>query len=77
VQQAVTRPHGVQKVFKEIDRVLILACGTNYYSGLTAKYSSGPTVNCSLVLGACGQVDLMGSLSEIRNNAADPVTQNV
>jgi len=25
-------------VFKEIDRVLILACGTSYYSGLTAKY---------------------------------------
>ena len=26
------------KVFKEIDRVLILACGTSYYSGCTAKY---------------------------------------
>jgi glutamine---fructose-6-phosphate transaminase (isomerizing) len=26
------------KVFKQIDRVLILACGTSYYSGLTAKY---------------------------------------
>ncbi|MFL9924125.1 glutamine--fructose-6-phosphate transaminase (isomerizing) [Herbaspirillum lusitanum] len=26
------------KVFKEIDSVLILACGTSYYSGLTAKY---------------------------------------
>ncbi|MCS0592602.1 glutamine--fructose-6-phosphate transaminase (isomerizing) [Massilia norwichensis] len=26
------------RVFKEIDRVLILACGTSYYSGLTAKY---------------------------------------
>lgn len=26
------------KVFKEIDRVLILACGTSYYSGSTAKY---------------------------------------
>jgi glucosamine--fructose-6-phosphate aminotransferase (isomerizing) len=25
-------------VFKEIDRVLILACGTSYYAGLTAKY---------------------------------------
>ena len=25
-------------VFAEIDRVLILACGTSYYSGLTAKY---------------------------------------
>lgn len=26
------------KVFKEIDSLLILACGTSYYSGLTAKY---------------------------------------
>jgi glutamine---fructose-6-phosphate transaminase (isomerizing) len=26
------------KVFKRIDRVLILACGTSYYAGLTAKY---------------------------------------
>ena len=26
------------RVFKEIDRVLILACGTSYYSGSTAKY---------------------------------------
>jgi glucosamine--fructose-6-phosphate aminotransferase (isomerizing) len=26
------------KVFKEIDSVLILACGTSYYSGCTAKY---------------------------------------
>ncbi|HYD81647.1 MAG TPA: glutamine--fructose-6-phosphate transaminase (isomerizing) [Paucimonas sp.] len=26
------------KVFKKIDSVLILACGTSYYSGLTAKY---------------------------------------
>ncbi len=26
------------RVFKEIDSVLILACGTSYYSGLTAKY---------------------------------------
>jgi glucosamine--fructose-6-phosphate aminotransferase (isomerizing) len=25
-------------VFKNIDRVLILACGTSYYAGLTAKY---------------------------------------
>jgi len=25
-------------VFKDIDRVLILACGTSYYAGLTAKY---------------------------------------
>ena len=29
---------GAYKVFKEIDRVLILACGTSYYRGLTAKY---------------------------------------
>ena len=26
------------RVFKEIDKVLILACGTRYYSGCTAKY---------------------------------------
>ncbi len=26
------------KVFKQIDRVLIIACGTSYYAGLTAKY---------------------------------------
>ena len=26
------------RVFKDIDRVLILACGTSYYSGSTAKY---------------------------------------
>jgi glucosamine--fructose-6-phosphate aminotransferase (isomerizing) len=26
------------RVFSEIDSVLILACGTSYYSGLTAKY---------------------------------------
>jgi len=26
------------RVFKEIDRVLILACGTSYYSGCAAKY---------------------------------------
>ena len=26
------------KVFKSVDSVLILACGTSYYSGLTAKY---------------------------------------
>jgi glutamine---fructose-6-phosphate transaminase (isomerizing) len=25
-------------VFKQIDRILILACGTSYYAGLTAKY---------------------------------------
>ena len=29
---------GAYGVFKEIDRVLILACGTSYYAGLTAKY---------------------------------------
>jgi glutamine---fructose-6-phosphate transaminase (isomerizing) len=29
---------GAYRVFKEIDRVLILACGTSYYSGCTAKY---------------------------------------
>ncbi|TCG05376.1 glutamine--fructose-6-phosphate transaminase (isomerizing) [Paraburkholderia steynii] len=27
-----------QKAFSEIDSLLILACGTSYYSGLTAKY---------------------------------------
>jgi glucosamine--fructose-6-phosphate aminotransferase (isomerizing) len=29
---------GAYRVFKEIDRVLILACGTSYYSGSVAKY---------------------------------------
>jgi len=29
---------GAYTVFKKIDRVLILACGTSYYAGLTAKY---------------------------------------
>ena len=29
---------GAYSVFKAIDRVLILACGTSYYSGCTAKY---------------------------------------
>jgi glucosamine--fructose-6-phosphate aminotransferase (isomerizing) len=29
---------GANKVFKEIDRVLILACGTSYYSGCVAQY---------------------------------------
>jgi glucosamine--fructose-6-phosphate aminotransferase (isomerizing) len=29
---------GAHKVFKQVDRVLILACGTSYYAGLTAKY---------------------------------------
>ncbi|MFZ2649640.1 MAG: glutamine--fructose-6-phosphate transaminase (isomerizing) [Burkholderiaceae bacterium] len=29
---------GAFKIFKEVDSVLILACGTSYYSGSTAKY---------------------------------------
>jgi glucosamine--fructose-6-phosphate aminotransferase (isomerizing) len=29
---------GAWRIFKEIDSVLILACGTSYYSGSTAKY---------------------------------------
>ena len=29
---------GAYSVFKEVDSVLILACGTSYYSGCTAKY---------------------------------------
>ncbi len=29
---------GAFRVFKEVDSVLILACGTSYYSGATAKY---------------------------------------
>jgi len=29
---------GAYRIFKEIDSVLILACGTSYYSGSTAKY---------------------------------------
>ena len=29
---------GAWKVFKEVDKVLILACGTSYYSGCAAKY---------------------------------------
>ncbi|MFG6441998.1 glutamine--fructose-6-phosphate transaminase (isomerizing) [Roseateles sp. LKC17W] len=29
---------GAYRVFREIDNVLILACGTSYYSGSTAKY---------------------------------------
>jgi len=29
---------GAKKVFADIDSLLILACGTSYYSGLTAKY---------------------------------------
>ena len=28
----------LRRVFKEIDSVLILACGTSYYAGCTAKY---------------------------------------
>lgn len=29
---------GAYKIFKNIDSLLILACGTSYYAGLTAKY---------------------------------------
>jgi len=29
---------GAYGIFKQVDRVLILACGTSYYSGSTAKY---------------------------------------
>jgi glucosamine--fructose-6-phosphate aminotransferase (isomerizing) len=29
---------GAHRVFKQVDRVLILACGTSYYSGSTARY---------------------------------------
>jgi len=29
---------GAYRIFKDIDRVLILACGTSSYSGMTAKY---------------------------------------
>jgi glucosamine--fructose-6-phosphate aminotransferase (isomerizing) len=29
---------GAHSVFKDVDNVLILACGTSYYSGCTAKY---------------------------------------
>src|SRR6478752_8878839 len=29
---------GAHKVFQEVDSVLILACGTSYYAGCTAKY---------------------------------------
>ncbi len=29
---------GAYRVFKQVDKVLILACGTSYYSGSTAKY---------------------------------------
>ncbi len=29
---------GAYRVFKQIDSLLILACGTSYYAGLTAKY---------------------------------------
>ncbi len=29
---------GAYNIFKDIDRLLILACGTSYYAGLTAKY---------------------------------------
>jgi glucosamine--fructose-6-phosphate aminotransferase (isomerizing) len=33
-----THSESAFKVFKEIDKVLILACGTSYYSGCVAKY---------------------------------------
>jgi glucosamine--fructose-6-phosphate aminotransferase (isomerizing) len=38
--QQMNHPPGANaaRVFKEIDSVLILACGTSYYSGCTAKY---------------------------------------
>jgi glucosamine--fructose-6-phosphate aminotransferase (isomerizing) len=29
---------GAHRLFKEVDQVLILACGTSYYAGCTAKY---------------------------------------
>src|SRR5690606_36669283 len=29
---------GAHNIFKDIDSLLILACGTSYYAGLTAKY---------------------------------------
>src|SRR3989304_3772728 len=29
---------GAEQVFARVDSLLILACGTSYYSGLTAKY---------------------------------------
>ena len=29
---------GAYRVFKEVDKILILACGTSYYSGCAAKY---------------------------------------
>ena len=29
---------GAYRIFKDIDRVLVLACGTSYYSGCVAKY---------------------------------------
>jgi glutamine---fructose-6-phosphate transaminase (isomerizing) len=29
---------GAYKIFKDVDSILILACGTSYYSGSTAKY---------------------------------------
>ena len=39
-------------IFKKIDSVLILACGTSYYSGMTAKYwieaIAGVACNCLL-----------------------------
>ncbi|MES3024707.1 MAG: glutamine--fructose-6-phosphate transaminase (isomerizing) [Pseudomonadota bacterium] len=41
---------GAAEVFKKVDRVLILACGTSYYSGMTAKYwiESVAKVTCNV-----------------------------
>ncbi|PWF55591.1 glutamine--fructose-6-phosphate transaminase (isomerizing) [Massilia glaciei] len=41
---------GAAEVFKKVDRVLILACGTSYYSGMTAKYwiESVAKVQCNV-----------------------------
>ncbi|CDG85889.1 glutamine--fructose-6-phosphate transaminase (isomerizing) [Janthinobacterium agaricidamnosum] len=41
---------GAYKVFKQIDRVLILACGTSSYAGMTAKYwiESVAKIPCSV-----------------------------
>jgi glucosamine--fructose-6-phosphate aminotransferase (isomerizing) len=30
--------NGAHRVFKEVEQVLVLACGTSYYAGCTAKY---------------------------------------
>ncbi len=37
--------HGADKIFKEIDAVYIIACGTSYHSGLVAKYWFEDIVN--------------------------------